>query len=152
MWLAVKSTATPEIPAKVLNSVMPAIPSVRNVIDRSPLEVGENQGKQVRHGCRVGGPQRAARAYEHGTVNWIVGQPAVGSAHEIPVKRDHVHHVPEAEHLLGEAPRHSELRPHARRGEKQLRRIITGLAVDLDAGREVGCLRIVEILRKPGYD
>src|SRR5205814_7937171 len=107
MWLAVKSTATPEMPAKVLNSVMPAIPRVRNVIDRSSLEVGENQGKQVRHGGRVGGPQRAARADEHGTVNGIVRQPAVGSAHEIPVKWDHVHHVSAAEHLLDDAPRHA---------------------------------------------
>ena len=85
-------------------------------------------------------------------MNGIVRQPAVGSAHEIPVKRDHVHHVPEAEHLLGEAPCHAELRPHVRRGEKQLRRIIAGLAVDLDAGREVGCLRIVQpvVVREPG--
>src|SRR5256885_13761361 len=94
MWLAVKSTATPEIPAKVLNSVMPATPRVRNVIDRSPLEVGENQGKQVRHGGRGGGAQRAARAYEHGALPRVVGPPARGAAPAIPLKRDHGPQLP----------------------------------------------------------
>src|SRR5437764_4648298 len=109
MWLAVKSTTTPEIPAKALTSVMPTSPTVRDVIDRSSLEVGEDQREDVGHGDGIAGPERGVRADQHRAVSGIVGQSAVGSAHEMPVQRDHVHHVPEAQHLLSEAPGDAEL-------------------------------------------
>ncbi len=67
------------------------------------------------------------------------------------VKVRHVDEVAKAQLLLQNATESAELRRPETRVEEELRRVVTGLAVDIDGRREVGTPTFVEpvVIREP---
>ena len=120
---------------------------------------GAPTGAPTRAACRTRSRTRAAatvspapsqngsEASEHrssGVSATGVGQPAVRAAHARGIERDDVHRVPQAELLAHQAEAGPRLGEPVGRVEEQLGRVVAGLAVDVDAARELGRPVVVE--------
>ena len=96
----------------------------------------------------------AGRAWadEDGEILFVGGDDAMGSADEGGVEGDEVHEHAEPEFLLQEAPGDFQAGPGQMGVEEKFHGIITGLAMDIDATREIGRLGIVHpvIIGEPG--
>src|SRR5437899_8135729 len=111
----------------------------------------EDEPEHVRHFGRLCWPERVGGADQDRAVRRIRRSPAVRSPYPAAVQRDHIHHVTEAECLLEEAigePQLCALAP----GEKQLRRVVAGLAMNVHGWGEVGRSGVVEpvVIGEPG--
>ena len=70
-------------------------------------------------------------------------RPCVPRTHD-GIERDDVHRVPQPDLLAQQAEAGARLREPIGGVEEELGRVVAGLAVDVDAARELGCPVVVE--------